>query len=203
MGRMRRGRPGMRRMNAGPRRAGGGRKANRLSGAMGERLEAAHRARKEERFSDAATEFAHVASRANEHGMHPMAVHTALLAVRCWVRTGDREAALAEAVKATRYAAPIKDGTRTSRRFGVVIAKLRANGHDADADALEAAVKEALGVTRLPSPDPANAPTANRAMRRSLPKACGTCGAPVEAAKVSFSEEGAADCRFCGTVLVG
>ena len=81
--------------------------------------------------------------------------------------------------------------------------KLRANGHDADADALEAAVKEALGVTRLPSPDPANAPTVNRAMRRSLPKACGTCGAPVEAAKVSFSEEGAADCRFCGTVLVG
>ena len=167
-----------------------------------QRLKQAHEARKDERFGEAAADFAHIAMRANEHGKHQMALHTAVLAARCLVRSGDRDAAVEQAIKAAGYAAPLKDGARTSKRFGKLVAKLREKGHTEDADAIEAAVKQALGVTKLQSPEKGEAPTVNRAMRRGLPKACGTCGAPVESGKVVFSEDGAADCRFCGTVLM-
>ena len=52
-------------------------------------------------------------------------------------------------------------------------------------------------------PEVPEAQPVNRAVRRSLPKQCSACGAPVSSAEVAFGENGTADCHYCGTVLLG
>jgi hypothetical protein len=152
-------------------------------------------------YAEAAEAFSALATRSAEQGKHQMAMHLAIKGAASLAADGQNDAAAAAAVEAARYAAPLQEGIKTSRRFGTLVSRLREKGHGDAADAIEAAVMAHLGLQKLSKPDPSKAPIVNRAMRRRLPKACTTCGAPVEAGKVEFSEHGAADCRFCGVLL--
>ena len=90
---------------------------------------------------------------------------------------------------------------RSARKFAQLARDLRAHGHEAQADEIEAATREALGLTKLPTGD--GATTVNRSQRRSLPRSCTTCGAPVDAAAAKFDDDGFAGCSYCGVNLFG
>jgi len=200
----RRGRSGRnQKQRAGPQRAGGARKAGRLPPAAQARLKQAHAQRQSGENQAAAATFLEMASGANDRAKHGMAAHLAMEGARALVAAGDEAGAVEATQAAVRYAAPMRETARFARKFGRLVARLREGGHDAAADAIEAEASERLGVQKLPAPDASAAPPVNRAMRRSLPRSCPTCGAPVASEKTTFTEAGTADCRFCGVVLTG
>jgi len=130
-----------------------------------------------------------------------MAVHLYLAASRQHAQAGAQDTAMAAVHKALAQAKNAPDRQRSARKFAGLVTDLRAHGHEAQADQVEAAAREALGVSKLPSGE--GATTVNRSQRRSLPRSCTTCGAPVDAAAAKFEDDGFAGCSYCGVNLFG
>lgn len=151
-------------------------------------------------FATAAATFGNLSDKGAEAGRHRMAVQLGLFAAFAAARGGDRDGAVRWAQSAAKHGQTLQNRTAVARRFGRLVHKLRAAGHEDDAAAIEAAVVQAVGVGKLPAHDP-GAATVNRARRRMLPATCPTCAAPVAADAVEFDDEGA-DCTYCGVELL-
>lgn len=179
---------------------GGKRKGARLPPVIQERLTEARKQFRAGEFGAASKAFGALATKADERGRHRMALQMALFASGAAAMADDRATALTWVANAARFGAPIQNQTAVGRRFGGLVARLRARDRADDADAIEEAAKAELGISKLPAPGE-GARTVNRERRRMLPKACPTCAAPVDLDEVEFDEEGA-DCPECGGKLV-
>lgn len=152
---------------------------------------------------EAAESFSHLAEKTNERGDHAIAMHLQLEAARALNRTGQRDEGVEAARTALGYAAQAQLRQKASRKVASFVYDLRDAGHTEAADALEASTKEKLGVNSLPERDELTGPTINRAMRRSLPKSCPSCGMRIDPDKLEVSEEALADCGYCGAPVTG
>ena len=177
---------------------GGARKAAQLPSEIRERLKAARELFRGGDLAGAAAAFGALSDKAHERGRHRMAVLLSLRAAGALARAGDTDAAVARTRTAATYGNPIQNQTLVGRRFGGLVARLRADHADA-AGAIEAAALEALGVSKLPDPGE-GARTVNRARRRMLPKGCPVCGKAVDLDEVEFDDDGA-DCPECAMPL--
>ncbi len=185
---------------SGPARGRGKRKA-RMGSEASVALKKAHAHKAGAEFVEAAAIFSELATRAESRGEHRMATHLAYQAGKCQFRAGDKDAGKAMIELAIGHAGAAEDRQKVARKFGRLLAMLRDNDMGAEADEILASVKERLSLTKMPKQgDP---PPVNRAMRRALPKVCGTCGAKVDTNQIFFNDDSSADCRFCGTVLAG
>lgn len=146
----------------------------------------------------AATQFAELARRANVRSMPGVAMHLALEGVRNRAQCDDPDATIADAIVAIGYAASLANRSKASHRFGALVAGLRAAGHEAVATKIEEELRSRLDVSAV-APLPT---TVNRSVRRNLATHCATCGAPVDSAKVTYEEDGTADCTYCGVNLL-
>lgn len=201
MGRRGRG-MGRQRMNRpGPRRSPGARKDTALGPNAQQRLREAHDQLKSGDPAAAAATFARMAEVAAGKGRHGMATHLALQGVRAHAHAGDTDAATGLAATAVQYGAPAQNQRKVAQRFSKAVKALRDAGHDAAADAVAETARTKMQIQKLP--EVPEAQPVNRAVRRSLPKQCSACGAPVSSAEVAFGENGTADCHYCGTVLLG
>ncbi len=193
---------GRHQMKQGPARGPGARKAGALPPRLQARLAEAHKLRKSGEHTQAAATFAQMAEKASERGKHGMAAYLSIQAGRALAASGDEKGAIEQGKLAVGYAAPIQARKKVASKFGKFVHRLRENGHTEAADIIEADARARLGLGKLPAPS-AEGATVNRAARRGLPKNCSVCSAPVESAKVVFDEDGSADCRYCGVVLIG
>ena len=201
MGRRGRG-MGRQRMNRpGPRRSPGARKDTALGPQAQQRLQQAHAQLKSGEPAAAAATFARMAEVAHGTSRHGMATHLALQGVRALVHAGDQDAALSLAQQAVQYGAPAQNQRKIAQRFATTVKALQDAGHAEAADAVAEAARSKMQIQKLPEVPIAQ--PVNRAVRRSLPKHCAACGAPVSSADVAFDENGTADCHYCGVVLVG
>jgi len=185
---------------SGPARRGGRRRAH-IGSQGGDALKAAHQHKKAGEFGKAAAIFADLAAKAETRGEHGMATHLAYQAGKCCFKAGKKDKALTQIEQAIGYAAAAQNRTKFAHKFGRLTTYLRNNDMEAEADQIEATLKERLGFNKLPKQgDP---PPVNRAMRRALPRSCATCGAPAKKDEIFFNEDSSADCRYCGSVLAG
>ncbi len=189
---------GMRRGQRGGGPRGGARKRGGLPPAVRQKLREARERFDAGEFAQAVQVIDALAERAAGAGRHRMALHLGVLAVSAAARGGDVEGAVARVRTAASRAAAIQNKSKVARRFARMVHLLRQAGHEAEADAVEAAVLDALSLSRLPAP--AEGRAVNRARRRMLPRACPACGAPVDPQAVEFDEDGA-DCPACGSEL--
>ncbi len=130
-----------------------------------------------------------------------MAAHLQLRAANAHLDASDPETCLSAAAIALEQGVQHTHRRRIVWKFARLVGRLRDGGHESASDALEQSAREGLGVQKLRGP--AGDVTVNRRMRRNLPKSCPTCGVPVEATRIEFDEDGAAECESCGVVLVG
>jgi hypothetical protein len=183
-------------MRGGPAREGG----TRPGGGLGPQAQAALKRAYDLRAAhpaDSASELERIAGIAAGRGMLGMACHLSIEAARSEHAAGKEDAAIAQVKVAIGYASQGRVQGKAAKRFAHLVAQLRENGHTAAADQIEAEVRSKLG--SLPTAAAAPAPM-NRNQRRNVPKACGTCGAPVDY-DVEFNDDGTADCRYCGVNL--
>ena len=164
-------------------------------------LQAAHRQKEAGEFAEAGKAFADLAASASGRSEHGMATHLAYQAGKCLYRANDKGAAMAQIELAVGHAAASQQRMKFAHKFGRLVAFLRSQDMDSEADRVAELVKEKMGFNKMPKP--AEAPPVNRAMRRALPKSCKTCGAPVKSDKVFFNDDQSADCRFCGSDIIG
>ncbi len=152
-------------------------------------------------YAEAGDKLTSMAGVARERGMPRTATHLAARAAGAHARAGDA-AGFRELLRAALSDAKVDgDKDRAARTFGALLAVVRESPLASVADDLEAEVRNQLGV--LPRAAEGEGATVNRSMRRHLPQACATCGAPVVGAQIRFNEDGSVDCPLCGSVLTG
>ncbi|MCB9670131.1 MAG: hypothetical protein H6736_17305 [Alphaproteobacteria bacterium] len=148
----------------------------------------------------AATAYAELARIAESRGRPGAAAHIAVQGALAALAGGDRDQALAIAREGVTLASGVADQRRVARKFVPFIDALSRDDADAAAAFREEA-KKGFGLKLIPAPGETVTP--NRAQRRSLPKACGTCGEPVDSATVVFQDDGTCDCALCGDPIAG
>jgi hypothetical protein len=147
-----------------------------------------------------AAEFERMARIASEREMPGMAAHLAMQASRSAALAGQEDQAITYGRTGVGYVAHAKNAAKAARKFGALVAELRAGGHEAAATAVESEVKSRLGVSALSAPV---APSGmNRSAKRTLPRGCPTCAGPVDY-EPEYGEDGVPDCRYCGVGLLG
>lgn len=189
---------------SGPIRRGGRRAgAGALGDVARQRLHEAHELMAGGQFPQAAALFARMAGVARERGMPRMAAHLAARAAAAHARAGDAAGFQEMASAAIADARVDGDKDRAARDFGILAEVVRDSPLASAADELEAAVRSQLGVApRAPAAAAEGGPV-NRSMRRHLPQACVSCGAPVSGAQLRFNDDGSVDCPFCGSLMTG
>lgn len=167
---------------------------------LGERardaLVASHAAREDGRWAEAAAGFEKAAKTCRERAMTRSATWLGCLAAECRAKAGEAPAALAALEAAIADARADGDKAHSATVFGELIAALPGTPLASAAADLERALRDAVGVP----PKPPAGPEVNRSLKRTLPAACDTCGAPTDAARARRSEDGA-DCHVCGAVV--
>jgi hypothetical protein len=194
----RRGRPGMG-LNAGPAMRGGRRQAGqRLGPGARQQLQEAHQLKQSGRFAEAAAKFDTMGGIARERGMSRMSAWLFAQAAQCHAKAGDRRALVSSTENAISDARLEGDARHSARTFGELVGSLDGTPFAGAKGDIEGAIRNALGV----APSVGGEPVAvNRSQSRGLPTECDGCGAPVSASLVKFTEDGHADCPYCGSVL--
>lgn len=161
----------------------------------------AHALAGEGRLPEATSAFAKVAGIARERGLHRMATFLGLQAALCAAKAGDQDGFVQNAEHAIGTAKLEGDAGFSARVFGSLVVALAETPFAAGSASFADAVTEAVGVR--PSVAIAEAATAeaSRSWRRHLPDACDGCGGAVSGADIVFTEDGTADCTWCGSVL--
>lgn len=149
--------------------------------------------------TQAAGAFEQLALRASERGDHVMALHLAVEGARALLRAGQFEPAVEAARTAAAFGAAARRPQKSARALARVVHELRAAGRDEDAATVDGEARARLGLGALPAGEALQAPTVNRAMRRALPKRCATCGLGTD--RLERSDDGIADCGWCGSTL--
>ncbi|MEQ1571463.1 MAG: hypothetical protein ABMA64_37900, partial [Myxococcota bacterium] len=190
--------PGMG-FGAGPTVRGGRRAgAQRIGPGARARLMEAHRLKEGGQFTEAAARFSEMAGIARERQMMRMATTLSGLAAQCAAAAGDKGGLVAATEAAIGDAKVDGDAKHSARTFGELLGALEGTPFAGARGDFEGAIRSALGVT--PSTGSAT-PDVNRTLRRTLPSECDECGAPVESAALRFSDDGHADCPYCGSIL--
>ncbi len=181
---------------------GGRREAGTKLGDMArERLRGAHELATAGSHAEAAAELGAMAEIARGRGLHRIAVHVGAGAASQAAKAGDFDGAARFTRAAIEDAKADGDKPRTARAFGRVIRALQDADQGELATTLGAEIRAGAGIgAKVADGEPAKV---NRSMRRSLPKACPTCGSKVDADAVVFNEDASVDCPVCGDVLKG
>lgn len=161
----------------------------------------AHTQAADGRHAEATAAFAKVAGIARERGLYRMATFLGLQAALAAAKGGDQAGFVAHAEDAIGAAKLEGDAGFSSRAFGALVAALPETPFAAGAASFADAVTEAVGVRPSAAIADATTAEASRAWRRHLPDACDACGGSVSAADIVFTEDGTADCTWCGSVL--
>ncbi len=194
-----RGRPNEGMLRGGPMRMGGARPAQGLGPHAQAALKRAWDLRERDP-SGSAAEFERMARIASERDMAGMATHLALQGARSAAAGGNDDTVILLGQAAVQYASGARNPAKSARKISGLVAELRAGGHAASAEAIETAAKGRLGLSALPSPTAASG--LNRSAKRTLPRGCPTCAAPVDY-EPEYGEDGVPDCRYCGVGLLG
>lgn len=193
----RRGRPGTG-FGTGPMVRGGRRVQEQKLGPKARTLLLeAHQHRRNNQFTEAASELSAVAAIARERAMVRMASFLSAQAAICCAKAGDQQGLIAATELAITDAKIEGDADYSSRTFGALLASLEGTPFSNVAVDLDKAIRTALGT--VPQAQIKAAP--NRSMQRHLPTECASCGATFTAGDVSFHDTGRADCPSCGSVL--
>jgi hypothetical protein len=194
----RRGRPGMG-FGTGPMMRGGRRTTEQKLGPKAQaRLQEAHALKQSGRFAEAAATFTEMAAIARERDRPRMASYLSAQAAQCHAKAGNQQGLVQATELALSDAREEADPDHSSRTFGELLASLQGTAFEGAAPQFDGAIRNALGVA--PSA-PATMAAPNRSMQRHLPSDCSSCGAPVSAADIKFTETGHADCPYCGSIL--
>lgn len=154
-----------------------------------------------DKHAEAAEAFAQLAARADARGDAALAMHLQIEAARAFERAGNADQVAEAGKTAVGYAAKAQARPKAARKLARLVQGLREAEKTDLADALEADAKERLGLSNLPDAK-REAPSINRAMRRSLPKSCPTCGMALSAESLELSEDALADCGYCGAPVM-
>lgn len=194
----RRGRPGTG-FGAGPAMRGGRRAAGqRLGPVARQKLQEAHQLEQAGQLAEAATRFDAMGGIARDRGLRRMSTFLFARAAQCHAKVGDRDAFVASTENALADARMQGDPSHSARTFGALLDALEGTPFaDARAD-FEAAIRNAVGVAPAA---PGEQGVVNRSQARGLPTECDSCGAPVQPALVKVTDDGHADCPYCGSIL--
>ena len=133
--------------------------------------------------------------------MFVRAAHLILQASRARLAADDVDAALEHAREGLRLFVRGGCAGRVPAILSRMTAALRDKGYDAQADALEREVAQALEEMGL-SPDEAGRHVPQAGERRGdLPARCNGCGAPLIPDEVEWHDASTAECPYCGTVI--
>jgi hypothetical protein len=150
------------------------------------------------RHGDAADAFEALAKTAADRGKPAAAAHISVHGALAALAGDDLSRAVAIGEAGLELSAGVADQRRVARKFWPFVDALKAADADAGASFLEA-TRTAFGLKLIPRPGEQVKP--NRAQRRALPKACPTCGHPIDAADVHFHDDGTLDCAVCGAAI--
>lgn len=194
----RRGRPGMG-FGSGPMMRGGRRVGEQRIGAVArQRLAEAHELEGRGEHATAAARFREVAGICRDRGLSRMATTLSAKAARCFARVGDEQGFVGATEAAIGDARLEADPQHAARTFGELLAGLEGTKFAGGRDALDAAIRSAVGIAPAL---PAAAGEVNRNQRRTVPEECEHCGAGLASVALRFNDDGSADCPFCGSVL--
>lgn len=181
-----------RRLRRAWRRAFGGPEAQEAMA----KLQQAHQAMAQGDFPLAAGLFEGLATQGEAYAIRST---PALLiqAGRARLMAGDSTRAIAHFERGLMLMAEVGRVLRLPIVAGSILAEMRSRGLTAEADALEAKVRRALGVQAL-----ALQPAVPEA-RPQLPPKCPQCGGTVHPQEVEWVDSGSAVCDYCGSILGG
>lgn len=183
------------------RRGGRRRAGNRLGDVARQRMQEARQHYRQGQYAEAAGLFERMAGVARERDLTRVAIHMGVRAAACHAHLGHGEAFDQWLAHAMHDAKAEGDRDRSARTFGQLV-KVLADTPLADrSDDVAQTVRSQLGV--MPKAPERSGTPINRSVRRHLPKACASCGAPVVADEVEFNEDGAVDCDTCGGLVSG
>ncbi|MBI5876890.1 MAG: hypothetical protein HZB53_04500 [Chloroflexi bacterium] len=147
------------------------------------------------RHAEAAALFAQVADLAAQHGVLDRAGNLSLQASRCLLNGGDAAGALARARTGLNLLVQAGREHRAAMSFQMAVDALRAQGHAAEAAALQ---KE---FTSLAQTAAADEPDDEPAARGHLPPKCVNCGGPLRPGDVDWIDDATAECPYCGSAV--
>jgi hypothetical protein len=177
----------------GGRRAGG----QRLGPVARQMLQEAHQLKESGKLAEAAAKFDSMGAIARERGLRRMSAHLYAQAAQCHAKLGDRQALVASTENAIADARMEGDASHSARTFGELLGSLDGTAFAGAKGDFEGAIRNAIGV----APSAGGPGSVNRSQTRHLPTECDSCGAPVSASLVKITEDGHADCPYCGSVL--
>jgi len=150
------------------------------------------------KHTEAAEAFSKLATIAAGRAKANIAAFLALRGASSLLENNDLPGAISAAREGIAHAEGISESKRVARFYAGFIQTLKKD-HPDEAAELATEVKKRFGLKILPSPGEGT--TANRAQRRSMPKACPGCGTPIDSKTVRFEDDGTADCPACGDTL--
>ncbi len=159
------------------------------------RLRQAHARMAEGDYAQAATLFGELADSAAVHGL-PRAPQLALQAGRAWLLAGDMQRSLPRLRQGLTLLVETGQPGRLPAAAGRVLGELRARGHPAEAESLEAELRALVPGLALATMPAAPGPT-----RRRLPAKCPSCGGSVRPDAVQWLDDNTAECEYCGSTI--
>ena len=177
----------------GPRRNG-----RQVAATLLAQLNRAHRLLAEGHPPEAAPIFADLAQQAEALNMPRRAMHLHLQASRCYFQAHDSGAGLNHARASLQLATNLGQPERVSNILLRLIANLRANGFNVEAEALQKEFGAQFGTTESDShphipPEPET--------RGQLPTKCPSCNGPIRSDEVEWIDAQSAECPYCGGTL--
>jgi hypothetical protein len=155
----------------------------------------------EGQFADAAAIYERLCTEGKERGFVTRAADFALQAARAHFSAGDIDAALVNAKEGLRLFARGGRPDRIPRVLSKIVAKLREEGYNIQADELEQDAERILSEVGLSLTEAEKQAPQMPEKRGTLPAKCDGCGAPVVPDEVEWHDAQTAECLYCGTVL--
>lgn len=153
-------------------------------------------------FADAAPLFAQLSELAAQRQMPARAANLSLRAARAYLEIRDVAHALPYAQRGLQALADLGNWERVQRAGARIVQALRAQGHKADADALQKQITEMMASAGLTfDPNATAAPSAAEQPRGSVPAKCPQCAGPLRSDEVEWIDNDTVECPYCGSAV--
>ncbi|MGC9399175.1 MAG: hypothetical protein ACP5HM_08560 [Anaerolineae bacterium] len=160
----------------------------------------AHRAAEKGQYAEAAEVYDRLAREAYTRARVRPGVHMDLEAARCYLRSGEVDAARARLSRAAHRAVVVGYPLRCRPLVEQIVQRLEAAGRPGEAAQFHSEMAELLQTL---APEPSEVPTsASRSVPPRLPGSCPACSAPLHPEDLTWVAADRVTCPYCGTVVV-